>query len=321
MIHRAVSPIAAAGVAGGYFSPDEGKVFYDDLAWLILHQYASFNSPVWFNVGVRKKPQCSACFILSVKDNIPSIMDLAVREATIFKGGSGAGSDLSSIRSSKEGITGTSVKASGPLSFGKIYDVGAAVMKSGGTTRRAAKMQVLGVWHPDIMDFVQVKMKEERKAQVLEAAGYSGGMDGEAYSSVFYQNSNFSVRCTDEFMMAAAANREWWTLDKDNNKFEKHNASDILRAIAEAAWQCGDPGVQFDGPIQNMHTCKDTDRIRASNPCGEYLFLDDTACNLASFNLVKFWGIDSDKFEVEKFEHATRVMTTAMDIIMVCEFR
>ena len=250
----------------------------------------AFNSPVWFNVGVQAKPQCSACFINSVQDNMDSIMNLAKTEGMLFKWGSGTGTNFSSLRGSHESLSGGGI-ASGPVSFMKGFDAFAGVIKSGGKTRRAAKMVILNVDHPDIMEFIESKMKEERKAHVLIEQGYNSSIDGEAYSSVFFQNANHSVRVTDDFMRAVEEDRDWWTRNVNDGKpAEKFRARDLLQEMAESAWQCGDPGMQYDTTINRWHTCKATDRINASNPCSEYMFLDDTACNLASLNLMKFLG-------------------------------
>ena len=248
----------------------------------------AFNSPVWFNVGVQAKPQCSACFINSVQDNMESIMNLAKTEGMLFKWGSGTGTNFSSLRGSRESLSGGGI-ASGPVSFMKGFDAFAGVIKSGGKTRRAAKMVILNVDHPDIVEFIDCKMKEERKAHVLIEQGYDPSIDGEAYSSVFFQNANHSVRVTDEFMQAVEDDRDWWTRNvNDGNPAEKYRARDLLQRMAESAWQCGDPGMQYDTTVNRWHTCKATARINASNPCSEYMFLDDTACNLASLNLMKF---------------------------------
>src|SRR5439155_292891 len=247
---------------------------------LLLHQKASFNSPVWFNMGVEPKPQCSACFILSVDDTMDSILDWYRKEGVIFKGGSGSGVNLSRLRSSRERLGGGGT-ASGPVSFMRAADASAGVIKSGGKTRRAAKMVVLNADHPDIVDFIRCKAEEERKAWALIAAGYDASLDGSAYGSIFFQNANNSVRVTDDFMHAALEGRPWSTRYVTNGAVaETRPARDLLRLIAEATWQCGDPGMQFDTTINEWHTCPNTGRINASNPCSEYMHLADSACNL-----------------------------------------
>ena len=325
MIERVVVSIGGWGKKQGYFAvgrhphplPDDVKasdgllgVFTGELRALLYHQAASFNSPVWFNVGVEEDPQCSACFINSVEDTMESIMDLATREALIFKYGSGSGTNLSPLRSSLQRVSGGGL-ASGPVSFMRGYDAFANVIKSGGKTRRAAKMQILDVDHEDIKAFIDSKLNEEAKAHALIAAGYDGSVNGDAYSSVFFQNSNHSVRVTDGFMATAIENSR-------SSKIKNENL-ELLERMAAAAWSCGDPGIQFQNMINDWHTCGADGEIHASNPCSEYLFLDDTACNLASINLIKF-GIKSDRkiveFDFDGFRQAVRVMITAMDIIV-----
>jgi ribonucleoside-diphosphate reductase alpha chain len=275
----------------------------------------AFNSPVWFNVGVQPKPQCSACFINSVQDDMESIMNLAKTEGMLFKWGSGTGTNFSTLRGSRETLSGGGI-ASGPVSFMKGFDAFAGVIKSGGKTRRAAKMVILNVDHPDIVEFIDSKMKEERKAQVLIEQGYDPAIDGEAYSSIFFQNANHSVRVTDEFMQAVEDDRDWWTRNvNDGNPFEKHSARDLLHSMAESAWACGDPGMQYDTTVNRWHTCKTTARINASNPCSEYMFLDDTACNLASLNLMKYLN-SNGSFDVESFRHAVDITITAQEILV-----
>ena len=275
----------------------------------------SFNSPVWFNVGVQPKPQCSACFINSVKDDMESIMSLTKTEGLLFKWGSGTGTNFSTLRGSHETLSGGGI-ASGPVSFMRGFDAFAGVIKSGGKTRRAAKMVILNVDHPDIVEFIECKMREERKAHVLIEQGYDPSIDGEAYSSVFFQNANHSVRVTDEFMQAVEDDREWWTRNvTDGSPAGKYQARDLLHKMADSAWHCGDPGMQYDTTINRWHTCKGTDRIYASNPCSEYMFLDDTACNLASLNLMKFLGANG-QFNVEAFRHAVDVTITAQEILV-----
>jgi len=261
------------------------------------------------------RPQCSACFIVSVKDSLESILDLAKTEGMLFKWGSGTGSNLSPLREEDAVLSGGG-RASGPLSFMKGFDAFAGVIKSGGKTRRAAKMVILNADHPDIMEFIESKMKEERKAHVLIEQGYNPSIDGEAYSSVFFQNANHSVRVTDDFMRAAKEDRDWWTRNVNDGKAcDQYRAKDLLKEMAKSAWQCGDPGMQYDTTINRWHTCKATDRIYASNPCSEYMFLDDTACNLASLNLLKFLGANG-QFDTEGFRHAVDVTITAQEILV-----
>jgi ribonucleoside-diphosphate reductase alpha chain len=311
-----VGTIVGWGETQGYFSTGEDRdVFRDELTHLLLEQRACFNSPVWFNVGVEAHPQCSACFILSVDDRMDSILDWYRKEGTIFKGGSGSGVNLSRIRSSHEALAGGGT-ASGPVSFMRAADASAGVIKSGGKTRRAAKMVILNVDHPDIGDFIECKAREERKAWTLIDAGYDSSIDGEAYGSVFFQNANNSVRVTDEFMEAVQEDREWQTRNVlDGRVAETYRARDLMRRIAEAAHFCGDPGLQFDTTINDWHTCPNTGRINASNPCSEYMHLDDSACNLASLNLMKFVD-DGGKFDVDGFRHAVDVVITAQDIVI-----
>jgi len=316
LIARVADTIAAWGKADGLFATDEdAAAFRDELMHLLLHQKMAFNSPVWFNVGVEPHPQSSACFINSVDDTMESIMELAATEARLFKGGSGTGSNLSRLRSSKEKLSGGGT-ASGPVSFMRGFDSFAGVIKSGGKTRRAAKMVILNVDHPDIMEFVRSKAREEKKAHVLVENGYSNGIDGEAYSSVFFQNANHSIRATDEFMQAAVDDRDYeLRAVKDGTSMGRLSARAVLREAAEATWVCGDPGVQFDTTINKWHTCTNTDRIYASNPCSEFMFLDDTACNLASLNLLKF--VDAhDRFDVESFNHAVATTIIAQEILV-----
>jgi ribonucleoside-diphosphate reductase alpha chain len=316
LIGRVVDTIARWGEQDGYFaSPESRAAFHDELAHLLVEQKMAFNSPVWFNVGVQAKPQCSACFINSVQDNMDSIMNLAKTEGMLFKWGSGTGTNFSSLRGSHEALSGGGI-ASGPVSFMKGFDAFAGVIKSGGKTRRAAKMVILNVDHPDIVEFIDSKVKEERKALVLIEQGYDPSIDGEAYGSIFFQNANHSVRVTDEFMEAVEADRDWWTKKvTDGEAVEKFRARDLLRRMAESAWQCGDPGMQYDTTVNRWHTCKATGRINASNPCSEYMFLDDTACNLASLNLLKFLGTNG-QFDVEGFRHAVDVTVTAQEILV-----
>ncbi|HXG39472.1 MAG TPA: vitamin B12-dependent ribonucleotide reductase [Candidatus Limnocylindrales bacterium] len=316
LIDRVVNTICGWAERQRYFAtPDDLETFRAELTHLLLHQKMSFNSPVWFNVGIEPKPQCSACFINSVEDNMGSIMDLAKTEAMLFKYGSGAGVNLSPIRSSKERMSGGGI-ASGPVSFMKGYDAFAGVIKSAGKTRRAAKMVILDVDHPDILEFIDSKANEEKKAWALIEAGYDPSFTGEAYGSVFFQNANHSVRVTDEFMRAVVEDRDWTVRAVTTGEpLGTDRAREIWRRIAEAAWLCGDPGVQYDTTINDWHTCANTDRIYASNPCSEFMFLNDTACNLASLNLMKFVR-DDGEFDVEGFRHAARVTITAQEIIV-----
>ena len=316
LIGRVARTIYGWGIQGGYFASHESaQVFQDELTHLLVNQMMAFNSPVWFNCGVEAKPQCSACFINSVQDTMGSILDLAKTEGMLFKWGSGTGSNLSPIRSSKEALSGGGI-ASGPVSFMKGFDAFAGVIKSGGKTRRAAKMVILNAGHPDIVEFINSKANEEKKAWVLLDNGYGGGVDGEAYSSIFFQNANHSVRVTDEFMQAVLSDGNWEThAVVDGAVVETYKARDLMRQIAESAYICGDPGMQYDTTINRWHTSKNTARITASNPCSEYMFLDDSACNLASLNLMKF--VDGDgRFNIESFRKAVDITITAQEIIV-----
>ena len=316
MIGRVVNTITTWGKQGNYFSStDDAQAFSDELTHLLVQQKLSFNSPVWFNVGVEPHPQCSACFILSVDDTMDSILDWYRREGVIFKGGSGSGVNLSAIRSSKEQLGGGGT-ASGPVSFMRAADASAGVIKSGGKTRRAAKMVVLNADHPDIVEFIQCKAEEEKKAWTLIEAGYDGSIDGAAYSSIFFQNANNSVRATDGFMQAVVNNTEWqkhFVLTGD--PCASYQARDLMQMIATATHHCGDPGMQFDTTINDWHTCPNTGRINASNPCSEYMHLDDSACNLASLNLLTFLK-DDGSFDTVAFKHAVDISITAQDIIV-----
>jgi ribonucleoside-diphosphate reductase alpha chain len=344
LIQRVAETIRDWGWQQGYFaSADDREAFHDELVHILVQQKASFNSPVWFNVGCDrlepqsdaqnwhwnmetgqvefstsgyKNPQCSACFINSVKDSLDSILTLAKTEGMLFKWGSGTGTNLSPLRGSTEELSGGG-QASGPLSFMKGFDAFAGVIKSGGKTRRAAKMVILNVDHPDIVDFIECKAKEEAKAWALVEAGYDGsGPDSEAYSSIFFQNANNSVRVTDEFMNAVERDGDFSTRSvKDGQVMKTYKARDLLRKIAEATWQCGDPGMQYDSTVNRWHTSKNTARINASNPCSEYMFLDDSACNLASLNLMKFLKPNGD-FDVPAYRHAVDVMITAQEILV-----
>jgi len=345
LIHRVARTIADWGIRDGYFSKADGEVYYDELTWLCINQFGAFNSPVWFNVGLYHQygvgkqsskgnwfynrqtkiaerantqyeyPQGSACFIQSVDDNMESIMHLAYSEAMLFKYGSGTGTDLTPIRSSREKLSGGG-RPSGPMSFLKVYDQVANVVKSGGKTRRAAKMNTLRDWHGDIEEFIDAKQKEEKKAWALIEQGYDGSYNGDAYGSVMYQNENLSVRVSDEFMQAAMDGKEWWTRRiVDGKPLEKKDAATLLQKIAQGTWTCGDPGLQYDGSIQKWHTCKGTEPIHSTNPCSEYVFLNNTACNLASLNLMKFKRDDST-FDIERFKAAVRIYITAQEILV-----
>ena len=338
LVTRVAETIRDWGMAQGYFkTPEDGATFHDELAHILIRQYAAFNSPVWFNVGCDRiepnsdarnwhwnpvagrvefgvtgysTPQCSACFINSVQDSLDSILTLAKTEGMLFKWGSGTGTNLSPLRSSTEGLSGGGI-ASGPLSFMKGFDAFAGVIKSGGKTRRAAKMVILNIDHPDIIDFIECKSKEEAKAHTLVAAGYDGSSpDSEAYSSIFFQNANNSVRVTDDFMYAVMRDTDFSTKAvKDGRPMQTFKAKDLLFKISDATWRCGDPGMQFDTTVNRWHTSKNTSRINASNPCSEYMFLDDSACNLASLNLLKF--APNGTFDVEAYRHAVDILITS----------
>ncbi|MBN1528226.1 MAG: vitamin B12-dependent ribonucleotide reductase, partial [Thermoleophilaceae bacterium] len=316
MIGRVSGTIAAWGREGGYFASDEdAQAFEDELTHILLHQMAAFNSPVWFNVGFEESPQCSACFILSVDDTIESILAWNTKEGMIFRGGSGSGINLSNIRASTEHLSkgGT---ASGPVSFMRGADAWAGTIKSGGKTRRAAKMVVLDVDHPDVLDFVWCKAREEEKAAALRDAGFDMRLDSEAFASIQYQNANNSVRVSDEFMERVEQDQEWeLTARTDGAVIQRVQARDVLEQIADAAWRCADPGVQYDTTINDWHTCPNSGRINASNPCSEYMHVDDSACNLASLNLLKFRR-DDGSFDVPAFEHAVDVMILAQEIVV-----
>ena len=339
LVHRVVDTTAEWGKAGGYFKTEaDAENFRDELAHLALTQKASFNSPVWFNVGVseargygfyydestqstrrlepgQSRPQCSACFINSVRDSLESILDLAKTEGMLFKWGSGTGTNLSSLREEEAGLSGGG-RASGPLSFMKGFDAFAGVIKSGGKTRRAAKMVILNIEHPDAEKFIWCKAKEEKKAHTLVDAGYDSSLDGEAYGSVFFQNANNSVRAPDEFMHAVLEDGDWWTRSVVGGQpVKRYKAKDLLKQIAQATHQCGDPGMQFDTTVNRWNPCKSSGRINASNPCSEYMFLDDSACNLASLNLLKFLGPDG-QFDVEAFRHAVDTLVLAQEIFV-----
>jgi ribonucleoside-diphosphate reductase alpha chain len=343
LVTRVAETIRNWGLAQGYFkTPEDGATFHDELVHILVRQYAAFNSPVWFNVGCDRiepnsdarnwhwnpqtqqvefgitgysKPQCSACFINSVKDSLDSILTLAKTEGMLFKWGSGTGTNLSPLRSSTEGLSGGGT-ASGPLSFMKGFDAFAGVIKSGGKTRRAAKMVILNVDHPDIVEFIECKQKEEAKAHALVAMGYDGSHpDSDAYSSIFFQNANNSVRVTDDFMYAVIRDTDFSTKAiGDGSVMKTFKAKDLMKKISEATWHCGDPGMQYDTTVNRWHTSKNTARINASNPCSEYMFLDDSACNLASLNLLKF--APNGTFDVEAYRHAVDVLITAQEILV-----
>ncbi len=320
MIRRVCHWIAQQGIELGYLdTADEATTFEESLAYLMVQQMAAFNSPVWFNVGVRDPPQCSACFIQSITDDMDSILALATSEGRLFKGGSGTGTNLSPLRGSHERLAGGGI-ASGPVSFMRAFDALAGVIKSGGTTRRAAKMVILNMDHPDVVDFIDCKVREEDKALALIREGYSSNFDGtdpdSAYASIAYQNANHSVRIPDAFMDAVVRDGEWKTTNRtDHTVAATFRARELWRKLAYAAWRCGDPGVQFDDVTNLWHTCPNTARINASNPCSEYLFLDDSACNLASINLMKFLDAKG-LFDVEFFRQAVRTMVLAMEIVV-----
>ena len=316
MIGRIVDTIGGWGRLGGYFATDEeAETFEAELKAILVNQIASFNSPVWFNVGFEEKPQCSACFILSIEDSMDSILDWIRREGVIFRGGSGSGINLSRLRSSQEQLSKGGY-ASGPVSFMRGADASAGTIKSGGKTRRAAKMVVLDIDHPDVDEFIWCKAKEERKARVLEQAGYDMSLDSPDWGSIQYQNANNSVRVTDAFMEAVVEGKEWnLTARTDGSVVRTVDARSLLKDIAEASWQCADPGVQYDTTINAWHTSPNTGRINASNPCSEYMHIDDSACNLSSLNLMKFRKEDGE-FDVPMFEHAVDVMFLAQEIIV-----
>src|ERR1700722_10671893 len=343
LVSRVAETVRDWGMAGGYFATaQDAGIFHDELAHLLLTQKAAFNSPVWFNVGCDRlepeadglnwhwdpvtggvqysatgyrNPQCSACFINAVDDSLESILTLAKTEGMLFKWGSGTGTNLSSLRGSMELLSGGG-SASGPLSFMRGFDAFAGVIKSGGKTRRAAKMVILNVDHPDIVDFIECKAKEEAKAHTLIAAGYDGsGPDSEAFSSIFFQNANNSVRVTDEFMQAWENDTDFSTKKvQDGSVMNTYKAKDLMRKISEASLHCGDPGMQYDTTVNRWHTSKNTTRINASNPCSEYMFLDDSACNLASLNLLKF--APNGTFDVEAYRHAVDILITAQEILV-----
>src|SRR5712691_1391998 len=317
MVDRVVDRITEWGTEGGYFTSErDAEIFNHELKYLMVHQHASFNSPVWFNIGVEGTPQqASACFILSVEDEMRSILDWFRNEGVIFKGGSGSGVNVSKIRSQKENLSGGGF-ASGPVSFMRGADSVAGSIKSGGTTRRAAKMVILDTDHPDIHEFIWCKAKEEKKAWALGEMGYDMSLNGEAWHSIQFQNANNSVRVTDEFMRKAVAGESWaLTARVDGRVLETLNAKDLLREIAEAAWECGDPGMQFDSACNEWHTRPNTGRNYATNPCSEFVSLDNTACNLASLNLMRFVDAAGD-FDTARFVGAVRIVLTAQEILV-----
>jgi len=317
MISRVTKTICGWGESLGYFKDQlQADIFEDELTYLILHQMGSFNSPVWFNVGRVEKPQCSACFILSVKDDMHSILDWIKTEGSIFKGGSGAGINLSSLRSKHELLSGGG-RSSGPVSFMRGADSIAGMIKSGGTTRRAAKMVVLNIDHPDILDFIRCKSEEEKKVHAFVDAGFNmADLNNDAWNSIQYQNANNSVRLSDDFMKSAESNKDWQTkFINGGGVAETYRAKDLLDEIASAAWASGDPGVQFDTTINSWHTCPNSGRINASNPCSEYMHIDNSACNLASLNIMKFLN-ENGTFKVSQFKHAIDVFILAQEIIV-----
>ena len=345
LIHRVARTIADWGVDDGYFSRKDGEVFYEELSWLCLNQYGAFNSPVWFNVGLHHEygvgndsakgnwyyddtighakratsqyeyPQGSACFIQSVDDDLESILKLAHSEGMLFKFGSGTGTDLTPIRSKREAISGGGIP-SGPMSFLRVYDQVANVVRSGGKTRRAAKMNTIRDWHGDIEEFIDAKQLEEKKAWALIEQGYDGSYNGDAYGSVMYQNENLSVRVSDEFMQSSQDGGDWWTRAvTTGEKLEKKDATGLLNKISEGTWVCGDPGLPYDGAIQKWHTCSGTEPIHSTNPCSEYVFINNTACNLASLNLMRF-KLEDGVFDIDRFKAAVRIFITAQEILV-----
>src|ERR671919_352798 len=316
MVGRIVDTIGGWGRAGGYFATDdEADTFEAELKAILVNQCASFNSPVWFNVGFEAQPQCSACFILSIEDSMESILDWIRREGIIFRGGSGSGLNLSRLLSSKEQLSKGGY-ASGPVSFMRGADASAGTIKSGGKTRRAAKMVVLDIDHPDVEEFIWCKAHEEEKARVLEAAGYDMSLNSPDWASIQYQNANNSVRMSDAFLEAAEANEEWnLTARTDGTVIKTMPARELLHQAGEAAWKCADPGIQYDTTINSWHTLPNTGRINASNPCSEYMSIDDSACNLASLNLMKFRREDGD-LDIEAFEHTVDTVFLAQEILV-----
>lgn len=317
VIDRVAGAIAEWGRKDGYFATErDAEAFEAELMSMLVNQRAAFNSPVWFNVGVNSHPQCSACFINSVRDDMRSILNLAVTEGMLFKYGSGTGTNLSTLRSSKEALSNSNGKSSGPVSFMKGYDAFAGVIKSGGKTRRAAKMVILNADHPDIEEFIECKAKEEKKAHALVDAGYDSSIDGDAYGSIYFQNANNSVRVPDDFMRAVLDDSEWQTRAVTTGEtVETLRAKGMMEKICRAAWECGDPGIQYDTTVNRWNTVTNSGRINGSNPCSEFMFLDDSACNLASLNLMKFQRQDGG-FDTGSFRHAVQIMITAQDILV-----
>ncbi|MBT3690594.1 vitamin B12-dependent ribonucleotide reductase [bacterium] len=317
MVDRVAQTVSNWGLEGDYFkSEDDAKIFETELTAILINQRAAFNSPVWYNVGIEEHPQCSACFINSVQDDMRSILNLSVTEGMLFKFGSGTGTNLSVLRSSKEYLANSNGKASGPVSFMKGFDAFAGVIKSGGKTRRAAKMVILNVEHPDIEEFINCKAHEEKKAWALIEMGYDGSLNGEAYGSVFFQNANNSVRVVDNFMQSVKDEKDWNTKYVSTGEVaDTYKAKDLMDQICEATWTCGDPGLQFHTTINKWHTCPESAVINASNPCSEYMFVDDSACNLSSINLLKYRQEDGS-FDVEGFKHTVEIMITAQEIIV-----
>ncbi|MGE5236144.1 MAG: vitamin B12-dependent ribonucleotide reductase [Acidobacteriota bacterium] len=318
LISRVVDTLVKWGKQGGYFADEDSALAFEhELSHLLVHQIVSFNSPVWFNVGIEERPQCSACFINSVRDSMDSILDLAKTEGMLFKFGSGTGSNLSILRSSREPLAGGGT-ASGPVSFMRGFDSFAGVIKSGGKTRRAAKMVILNIDHPDVVQFIRCKAEEEKKAHVLIASGYAASFDqeGGAYDSIQYQNANHSVRVTDEFMRTVEEDGWWETRAvTTGDVMGRYRGRELMRLMGEATWVCGDPGIQYDTTINRWHTCKSSGRINASNPCSEYMFLDDTACNLASLNLLRFVRPDGT-IDTGAYRHAVDVTILAQEILV-----
>ena len=317
MVGRVADTVTAWGIKDGYFADaDEAETFRAELAHLLVHQMVAFNSPVWFNVGFEEHPQCSACFILSVEDNMESILDWIRKEGLVFRGGSGSGINLSKLRSSQEQLAKGGY-ASGPVSFMRGADASAGTIKSGGKTRRAAKMVVLNVDHPDIEEFIWCKQHEEEKARVLQSAGYDMSLDSPDWASIQYQNANNSVRVTDEFMRAVLDDKDWdLTARTDGTVVRTVRARDLMHQIAEAAWKCADPGMHYDTTMNDWHTCPASGRINASNPCSEYVHVDNSACNLASLNLLKFRDPETGEFQVERFERAVDIIFMAQEILV-----
>src|SRR3954470_2913179 len=318
LIDRVVDTVTRQGLQEGYFvSEAESEDFREELKYVLATQRAAFNSPVWFNIGaMERSQQASACFILGIEDTMPAILNWYVEEGMIFKGGSGSGINISPIRSSKERLGKSAGTASGPLSFMRGADASAGAIKSGGKTRRAAKMVILNADHPDIEEFIWCKAIEERKARALEEAGFDMSLDGKDSHSIQYQNANNSVRVTDEFMQAVLEDRDWHLQSVTTGEVARTvKARELMRQISEATWECADPGMQFDTTINRWHTAPNTGRINGSNPCSQYMHLDNSACNLASLNLLKFLN-DDDTFNIAEFKHTTELVFTAQEILV-----